>query len=49
MDLLKGKIQIDSELGKGACFTLIIPESTENSEGFASDANEAFFDDFEKF
>ena len=49
IDLLKGKIQIESELGKGACFTLIIPESSDASEGFASDANEAFFDDFEKF
>ncbi len=49
IDLLKGKIQIESELGKGACFILIIPESTEASEGFASDANEAFFEDFEKF
>ncbi len=49
IDLLKGKIEIESEIGKGARFTLIIPESTEASEGFASDANEAFFDDFEKF
>lgn len=49
IDLLKGRIDIESELGKGACFTLFIPESTEASEGFASDANEAFFDDFEKF
>lgn len=49
IDLLKGRIEIESELGKGACFTLIIPEATEASEGFASDANEAFFDDFEKF
>ncbi len=49
IDLLKGRIEIVSELGKGACFTLIIPEATEASEGFASDANEAFFDDFEKF
>lgn len=49
IDLLKGKIEIESEIGKGACFTLIIPESTETSEGFASDANEAFFDDFDKF
>lgn len=49
IDLLKGRIEIESEIGKGACFTLIIPESTDVSEGFASDANEAFFDDFEKF
>lgn len=49
IDLLKGKIEIESEIGKGACFTLIIPESDEPSEGFASDANETFFNDFEKF
>lgn len=49
IDLLKGRIEIESELGKGACFTLLIPESTEESEGFASDANEAFFNDFDKF
>lgn len=49
IDLLKGKIEIESEIGKGASFTLIIPESNEASEGFASDANEAFFNDFDKF
>ena len=49
IDLLKGRIEIVSEIGKGACFTLIIPESTDASEGFASDANEAFFNDFDKF
>lgn len=49
IDLLNGRIEIESEIGEGACFTLIIPESTEISEGFASDANEAFFNDFDKF
>jgi signal transduction histidine kinase len=49
IDLLKGKIEIESEIGKGACFTLIIPESEEQSEGFATDANETFFQDFDKF
>ncbi|RPH31058.1 MAG: sensor histidine kinase [Bacteroidales bacterium] len=49
IDLLKGRIEIESELGKGASFTLYIPESNEASEGFASDANEAFFNDFDKF
>jgi signal transduction histidine kinase len=49
IDLLNGKIEIASELGTGATFTIIIPESDEPSEGFASDANEAFFNDFDKF
>lgn len=49
IDLLKGRIEIESEIGKGACFTLIIPESEEHSEGFATDANETFFQDFDKF
>ncbi|HPD95789.1 MAG: HAMP domain-containing histidine kinase [Bacteroidales bacterium] len=44
IDMLDGKISIESELGKGSCFTIIIPESEEPVEGFASDANETFFD-----
>ncbi len=44
IDMLNGHIDIESELGKGACFTIIIPESEEPIEGFASDANEMFFD-----
>ena len=44
IDMLNGKISIESELGKGACFTVTIPESEEPIEGFASDANEMFFD-----
>jgi signal transduction histidine kinase len=49
IDMLNGKIEIESEIGKGACFTVVIPESDAPSEGFASDANEAFFSDFDKF
>ncbi len=44
IDMLNGKIAIESELGKGASFTISIPESEEPIEGFASDANEMFFD-----
>jgi signal transduction histidine kinase len=44
IEMLKGKIHIDSELGQGACFTITIPEAEEPTEGFASDANETFFD-----
>jgi signal transduction histidine kinase len=49
IDMLKGEIKIESELGKGSCFTLMIPESEAPSEGYASDANEAFFEDFDQF
>lgn len=44
IDMLKGRIEIESELGKGACFTVFIPETDSPTEGFASDANETFFD-----
>jgi len=49
IDLLKGRIEIESEIGKGASFTLIIPESDAPSEGFATDANETFFKDYDEF
>lgn len=45
IDMLNGNINIESELGKGACFTISIPESEAPTEGFAADANETFFDD----
>lgn len=44
IDMLKGKLEIESELGKGASFTVSIPEAESPTEGFASDANETFFD-----
>jgi len=44
IDMLNGRIEIESELGQGACFTVCIPESNVPTEDFASDANEAFFD-----
>jgi signal transduction histidine kinase len=48
LDMLNGKIDIESELGKGACFTVSIPESDSNTTDFASDANETFFDSEEE-
>ncbi len=48
IEMLNGKIDIESELGKGACFTICIPESDQPTEGFASDANETFFDSDEQ-
>ncbi len=44
LDMLNGKINIESVLGKGACFTITIPEAQAQATDFASDANETFFD-----
>lgn len=48
IEMLDGKIKIDSELGQGSCFTIIIPESEETTTDFASDANETFFESDEE-
>jgi signal transduction histidine kinase len=48
IEMLNGKIDIKSELGQGACFTLYFPESEESTTDFASDANETFFDSEEE-
>ncbi len=44
IEMLNGEISIESELGKGACFTIVIPEADTLTADFASDANEMFFD-----
>lgn len=44
IDLLNGEIEIKSQINEGADFTVKIPESTEKSDGFASDGNEFIFD-----
>lgn len=44
IDLLNGKIEINSQIGKGARFTVIIPEAESDPDGFASDGNEFIFD-----
>jgi signal transduction histidine kinase len=44
IDMLDGKIDIESELGKGACFTVSIPEAQGQTSDYATDANETFFD-----
>jgi signal transduction histidine kinase len=44
LEILNGSIDIKSELGKGACFTISIPESDVDAFDFASEANETFFD-----
>lgn len=48
IEMLEGNIKIESELGKGACFTVQIPESNITTSDFASDANETFFDSDEE-
>ena len=44
IDLFDGDIDIQSELGKGSNFTISIPEAKSETEGFAFDDNELFFD-----
>ncbi len=48
-DLLEGTITVESKLGEGSYFVFEIPESTMETEGFSSEANEIFFDDEEIF
>ena len=48
IDMLNGKIEIESELGKGTRFTVIIPEADSPTEGFASEANQTFFSNEEE-
>jgi len=49
IDLLEGQITVESEPGVGSVFEIQIPEATTPVEGFASEANEIFFDDEEIF
>jgi len=49
LDLLNGSIDIQSEIGKGANFTISIPESESQVSGFAFDGNELYFDDEKDF
>jgi signal transduction histidine kinase len=49
LDLLKGTIDIQSELGKGSKFIISIPEAISNTTGFSTDGNEFLFDEEEIF
>lgn len=49
IDLLQGKIDIKSEINKGATFTISIPEAKTNIAGFSADGNEFLFDTDEIF
>ncbi|NJM16514.1 MAG: HAMP domain-containing histidine kinase [Bacteroidales bacterium] len=49
LDLLKGKIEVFSAVGKGAAFTISLTENPEQIEGYATDDNEFIFDNSEIF
>ena len=49
LDLLDGSIDIQSEIGKGASFTICIPENDSQVSGFAFDGNELYFDNEKEF
>ena len=49
LDLLNGSIDIQSDIGEGANFTISIPENESQVSGFAFDGNELFFDDDNDF
>ena len=49
IDLLQGRIEIKSEINKGATFSLLVPEAKTNIAGFATDGNEFLFNDDEIF
>jgi signal transduction histidine kinase len=49
LDLLKGNIDIQSEIGKGSTFTVLVPEAQQETAGFSSDGNDYLFEEEEIF
>jgi signal transduction histidine kinase len=49
LDLLKGSVDIQSEIGKGSKFIITIPEAKSDTAGFSTDGNEFLFEDEEIF
>jgi signal transduction histidine kinase len=49
LDLLKGTVDIQSEMGKGSKFIICIPEAISDTAGFSTDGNEFLFDEEEIF
>ncbi|MFN8208541.1 MAG: HAMP domain-containing sensor histidine kinase [Bacteroidales bacterium] len=49
IDLLNGKIDIQSTLGEGASFTVSIPEASADIAGYSAEGNDFLFDDNQVF
>jgi len=49
IDLLNGKINIQSTLGEGACFTVSLPEASADVAGYSAEGNDFLFDDNQVF
>jgi signal transduction histidine kinase len=49
IDLLNGKINIQSTLGEGACFTVSVPEASADIAGYSAEGNDFLFDDNQVF
>ena len=52
VDILDAKIEVASEVNKGSCFTVYVPQASAEdfiSDDFSSDGNEFFFDADESF
>lgn len=45
LDVLGGKIEIDSKKGEGSTFTISLPEAKNIVEGFSGEGNDMFFDE----
>ena len=49
IDLLEGKLLVESKENEGSTFTVILPESTISSNDYSEEGNEVFFGDEEIF
>jgi signal transduction histidine kinase len=49
LDLFNGTIEIQSKIGEGSTFTIVIPESQADVSGYSTDGNEFVFEEEEIF
>jgi len=49
LDLFNGTIEIQSKIGEGSTFTIVIPESQADVSGYSTDGNEFLFEEEEIF